>query len=221
MFYIMSRLLPDVWFFADVRTEAEWEKESRIWKRIENAKARLERVWDGKWENHAKTVSQIIEREIFEKVKKWKKLNERKQLKAAWYLLYALEKWPSPYFRSLASYAWEWIWIRALLWEDDYRKWQLRVTQIKEELKKDPTNQTLRDKLVVSEIFYIKDDPKTAKKYSARFGPTIEWLMVSVVWDLWKAKNAYEWEANKWNFNSIQDWLKSYILNNRPANSLW
>lgn len=213
--------LPDFWFLWDVKMEAGWEKESRIWRLIENSKSRLERAWEWKGKNHGKKAAKIIEDEIFKKVDKWEKLSYRKKLKAAWYLIYALEKGPGPYFRALANYEGKWYWVRALFGENHYIKWKSRNKQLQEQLKKDPWNMAIRDELIKSEIFYMKDIEEWVSMYSNNFGSTIEGLIVNSVYSWWKVQEAYDWESIKWNYYMIRDWLKSYMINNRPPNSLW
>ena len=201
--------------------EAQWELEARIWKRITAAKSRLERA--DKWGNHAKVAAKIIKNEIFSEVLAGKKLSYKKKLKAAGYLLYALEKWPSEYFRALADYAGQGLWIKALLWEWHYQKWNLINQELINQLKKDPTNEEIRNKVVFSEIFYMKDVPELTDLYSSNFGSAIEWAKINV-YSISKAKEVYEWEATKGNYYVIYDGLKSYLLNDRPANflgSLW
>ena len=221
MYAKMAWSLPDFWFFSDIKMETGWEKESKIWRIIENAKSRLERTWEWKGKNHGKVAANIVKKEIFEKVKQWKKLSYRTRLKAAWYLIYALEQWPWPYFRALADYEGQWYWVKALLGEDHYKRWNSRTKQLQEQLKKDPWNEAIRDQLIKSEIFYIKDLDECASMYTTNFWATIEWLTINSVYSWWKVQEVYEWESTKWNYFMIRDWLKSYILNNRPSNSLW
>ena len=220
MYEKMASKLPNWWILGDVKMEAAWEKHSKIFKRIENAKARLDRAGEWKWPNHGKDAANIIEREIFKKVENWKKLWYRQQLKAAWYLLYAIEKWPSPYFRALAKYEWKWYWIKALLWESHYQKRQLIRTKQEEALKKDPTNAKLKQDLVYSEMFYLKDADGLWDKYSNRFWPSVEGGTINLYQNL-KVDEVYEWESTKANYYTIYDGLKSYISNNRPPNALW
>lgn len=220
MYENLVKIMPWVWFLKDLKLEASWEKESKIWNLIENAKSRLERAGEWKWPNHGKKAAEVIDEEIFWPVLKWKELSTRHKLKAAWYLLYALEKWPGPYFRKLSVHAWKWLWVKALLWEKHWQKWNTKVQQIKDELRKDPDNQKLRNELVLSELFYIKDED-TKDLYSARFGPTIEWLAIDVTGNVWKADEVYEWEQKKWSFDLIFEWFKSYIANDRPPNVMW
>jgi len=198
--------------------EAQWELEAKIWKRITSAKSRLERA--DKWWNHAKVAAKIIKNEIFDEVLKGKKLPYKKKLKAAWYLLYALEKWPSEYFRALADYAWQWLWIKALLWEKHYKKWKLMKEELISNLKKDPKNEHIRNQLILSEIYYMKDVPELADLYSSNFPSTIEWAKNNM-YEPGKAKEVYEWEASKGNYYIIYDWLKSYLLNDRAPNYIW
>ncbi len=221
MYEKMAWVLPDFWFLWDVKMEAWWEKESKVWKRIENSKSRLERAWEWKGKNHWKVAATIIEKEIFKKIEKWESLNYRTRLKAAWYLIYALENGPWPYFRSLAWYEWKWYWVRAILWESHYLKWKKRKTQLEEQLKKDPWNWAIKDELIKSEVFYIKDAKECAKMYSENFWSTIEGMTINNVYSGWKVQEAYEWESTKWTYSLISWWLNSYILNNRPPNSLW
>ena len=220
MYEKMASKLPNWWILGDVKMEAAWEKHSKIFKRIENAKARLDRAGEWKWPNHGKDAANIIEKEIFSKIEKWEKLWYRQQLKAAWYLLYALEKWPWPYFRALGKYEWKWYWIKTLLWEEHYQKRKLIREKKEQELKKDPENTKLKQDLVYLEMFYIKDAEWLWDKYSNRFWSTVEWLTINL-YKNGKVNEVYEWEATKANYYTIYDWLKSYILNNRPPNSLW
>ena len=213
-FWLINNFL----WIDELWVEAQWELEAKIWKRINAAKSRLERA--DKWWNHAKVAAKIIEKEIFKEVLDWKELSYKKKLKAAWYLLYALEKWPSEYFRALAKYAWSWMWIKALLWEWHYQKWKSLNQELISQLKKDPTNEEIRNKIVFSEIFYMKDVPELTDLYSSNFGSVIEWAKINM-YSTWKAKEVYESEATKWNYYVIYDGLKSYVLNNRPANFMW
>ncbi len=203
---------------GDLGIEANAEKEAKIWKRITSAKERLARA--DKWWNHAKVAANLIKEEIFKPVLKWEKLSYRKKLRAAGYLLYALEKGPGEYFRALADYAGKWVWVRALFGESHYQKWLLQNQQLRKELEMNPNDETLRNKLVFSEIFYMKDIPEAADLYSSNFPSTIEWWKINLYQNS-KVNEVYEWEANKWNYYTIYDWWKSYILNNRPPNSLW
>jgi len=221
MYAKIAWFLPDLWFLWDIKMEAMWEKESRIWKIIENAKARLERAWEWKWKNHGKVASNIIKDEIFEKVKNWNKLNYRTRLKVAWYLMYAIEKWPWPYFRALANYEWQWLWVKALFGEDHYNKWKIRNQQLQNQLRKNPQNEIIRNELIKSEMFYIKDIPEWSNLYTANFWATIEWSLINSVYNWWKVNEAYEWESWKWNYSMIQDAFKAYVVNNRAPNSLW
>ena len=215
----MSKLIPEfIPFVWDIALEANAEIDAKIWKKINSAKDRLQRA--DKWWNHAKVAAKIIEKEIFKPVLEWKKLSYKKQLRAAGYLLYALEKWPGEYFRALANYAGKWFWVKALFWETHYQKWKKINDEMIRQLKADPSNETLRNNLVFSEIFYMKDIPESITIYSSNFAPTIEWNKI----DLYsgsKVQNVYEWEAKKANYYVIYNWWKSYILNNRPPNSLW
>jgi len=217
MYENLTALMPGFWFLKDIKLEAGWEKESKLWRVIEDAKARLERAWEGKWENHGKKAAAIIKEEIFDLVLKWEELSTRHKLKAAWYLLYAMEKWPGPYFRKLAPYAGQWIWIRALLWRDHYYKWSNKVKELQDRLMQNPDDQQARNDLVLSEMFYIKDQD-TTKIFSAKFGTTVEWLAIDVTGDMGRADKVYESEMKKWSFDLIYDWFKSYIWNDRPPN---
>jgi hypothetical protein len=98
------------WWLSEIleelKDEAEAEFDARIMGYINKFKNRLIRADEWKWWAHGSWAAVIIEREIFEKVKWWKQLKWKDRLKAAWYLLYALEKWPCPYFRALGNYEW-------------------------------------------------------------------------------------------------------------------
>jgi len=216
----MTKFIPWVWFLEDIKSESIGQREGVIWKLVQNAKSRLEREWDNTWKNHAKTAAWVIEKEIFSRIKNWEKLSTRRKIKAAWYLLYALDNGPWAYFRDLSGYAGSWMWIKALLWEEHYNKWKMRVEDLQNQLRNDPDNQTLRDDLVLSEMFYIKE-ADTRKLYSANFSTAVETSWIKAQWDLWKVKNVYESEAGKWNFDLIYQGYKSYIINNRAPNSLW
>ena len=219
----LTKVLPWWWFFSDVKLEANGERESKIWNVIESYKSRLERSeWEWKWWNHAKTAAWIIEKEIFKhkNIKKWKALPYRHRLKAAWYLLYALDKWPWPYFRALSQYNGQWMWIKALLWPQHYYKWQTKVQELKDKIKQDPENQNLRSQLVMSEMFYLKDED-TTWLFSSKFWPTVEFLTVNAFWDSGKEENAYKWESEKGSYSLIYDGWKSYVLNDRPSNASW
>ena len=220
MYENLTKMMPWVWFLKDIKLEAEWEKESKLWRVIEDAKSRLERAWEWKWENHGKKAAAIIKEEIFTPVLKWKTLSTRHKLKAAWYLLYAMEKWPGPYFRALADDSGKWVWVKALLWEEHYKKWKNRVTVLQEKLRNNPDDQQARNDLVLSEMFYIKDQD-TSGIFSARFWPTLEWLAIEVTWSMSKAEKVYEWEQNKGSYDLIYDGFNSYIWNDRPPNVMW
>jgi len=220
MYENFTKIIPNWWVFGEVKMEAWGERESKIMKKIQNAKARLQRVWDDKWWTHWSTASKIIEQEIFSCVKKWKKLSYKRKLKAAWYLLYALEWW-WPYFRALRNYGWDWYWIKALLWDEHYDKWKDSVEILNEKIKHDPTNQDLREKLVLSEMFYLKDELDIFKLYWRNFWAEIENYTLNKLYSSWKVENVYKWEANKWSYDKINDGIKAYILNKRPTNALW
>jgi hypothetical protein len=66
------------------------------------------------------------------------------------------------------------MWVRALFGEAHYQKWLLQNQQIRKELEMNPNDENLRNKLVFSEIFYMKDIPEAADLYSANFPSTIE-----------------------------------------------
>lgn len=207
--------MPVIW---DMAVEADAEKEAKIWSRINSAKDRLARA--DKWWNHAKVAANIIKKEIFEQVESWKELSYRKKLRAAWYLLYSLEKWPWEYFRSLSWYAWKWMWVRALLWKHHHEKWKLQNQQLINKLKSDPDNEDIRNKIIFSEMFYIRDSGETQSLYSSNFWPTIDWTKMWVYTSS-KVSEVYEWEASKANYYIIYDAWKSYLENNRPPNTLW
>ena len=215
----ITSLIPhNVPVLGDLSVEATAEKEAKIWKRITSAKERLARA--DKWWNHAKVAARLIEKEIFKPVMNWEELSYKKKLRAAWYLLYALEKWPSEYFRALAPYAGKGIWVKALFGQAHYEKWLLKKQQLEEELKKDPDNEDLRNELVFSEINYMKDIEESAKLYSANFASAIEGWKINVYSDS-KVNEVLESERTKSNYFIIYDWFRSYLLNNRWANSMW
>ena len=220
MFEKMASKLPNWWILWDVKMEAKWEKDSKIWKRIENAKSRLERAWEGKGKNHGKDAANIIEKEIFSKIKSGKPLWYRQQLKAAWYLLYAMDKWPWPYFRALAKYEGKWMWVKALLWDEHYEKYRLKVKKLEQALRKDPKNENLRYELVTAEMFYIKDEDDASRKYSNNFWATLEWNTINLYSNS-KVQSVKEWEETKWNYTLVYGALKSYITNNRAPNVIW
>ncbi len=204
-----------------MKYEAKWERETKVMKVIEMFKEDLIRADDGKWANHWKVASEIIKTKIFDKVLAWKELSYTQKLAAAWYLLYAIERWPGPYFRKLSDYSWKWVWVRALLGEAHYRRWKAIHTQLIEKLKIEPDNQTLRDELVKSEIFYIKDQSDTWNWYSQSYPTLLEGMYIDKVYSSSKAEEIYKNEKEKGNFYLIYEAWKSYVNNNRPPNSLW
>lgn len=221
MYESLTRFFPNTWVLGDIKMEATWEKESRIWKRIENAKARLDRSWEWKWKNHWKLAWSIIEKEIFDKMEKWKTLNYDMRLKAAWYLLYALESGGWAYFRSLSAYEWKWYWVKALLWESHHKKYQQTVSNLQAQLLQDPWNDALRQKLAKSEIWYIKEAWELSKFFSANFGGSIEWAYSMNIESTSKAKDTYESESARWDYYSNKDPMNGYMWNNMPPKVLW
>lgn len=221
MYEYLTKLFPNTWILWEIKMEATWEKESRIWKRIENAKARLDRSGEWKWKNHWKLASGIIERDIFQKVSKWKSLNYEMRLKAAWYLLYSLESGWWPYFRSLSAYEWKWYWVKALLWDSHHTKYMQTVASLRSQLLQDPWNDWLRQKLAKSEVWYIKDAWEIWKYFSANFWWSIEWAYAMNVESTSKAKEVYEAEAARWDYYSNKDPMNGYMWNNMPPRVLW
>jgi hypothetical protein len=61
-----------------------------------------------------------------------------------------------------------------LFGEQHYYKWLSLNQQLMEELKANPDNETLRNRLVFSEIFYMKDIEEAVDLYSANFPATLE-----------------------------------------------
>jgi uncharacterized NAD(P)/FAD-binding protein YdhS len=61
-----------------------------------------------------------------------------------------------------------------LFGETHYQKWLSLNNQLQDELKSNPDNETLRNRLVFSEIFYMKDIEEGIDLYSANFPASME-----------------------------------------------
>lgn len=214
-FRILDKL-PSIWFLWDLKIEAEAEWQWKMLAIIQKYKNKLLKTDEWKAWAHAEAAAKIIENEIFKKIIT-KDLDRRKKYKAAWYLLYALEKWWSPYFRSLWKYNWQWMWVKALLWSSHHKKWELEQKDLIFQLKKsDDIN--IRNKLVMSELLYIVKN--WDKIFPKNFLSSLEPMIYSL-YDVWKAKSVKEDELKKWNYYAIEEAFNWYMKARVGVRVLW
>ncbi len=81
---------------------------------------------------------------------------KKKPRQAAGLLLYVMEK-GNLYPRSLAKYAWKWLWVGAILWpwyQKQYLSWH---EDLKHRSEQNPNDEELREKLARSEVTFMKE----------------------------------------------------------------
>jgi hypothetical protein len=214
----LANLFPKWSIFEEIKLEARAERDSRIMGYINKFKNRLIRADEGKWGAHWSQAADIIKKEIFEKVIH-EDLWRFERYKAAWYLLYAMEKWPWPYFRSLADYNWQGLWVKALLGKDQWKNWKKINAELLIKFRENPEDSTIKDQLVISEIKYIYMHPNLSDIFPVSFWPTLEWLTIDLYSEA-KAAGVKESEAKKGNFWDIENAFLSYIWNRRIPNAI-
>ncbi len=144
------------------------------------------------------------------------------KLKAAGYLLYALDKGWHPYFRALNGNAHQWLWVKAILWDKHHGVFLRERQKLIDEAKSGPENQILFDKLVKFELTYIQNATETED-------------MVEVFWSQFSKKvegykdkfgagdaidNIKNSMANKNNFDDYAATFRWTLVKHTPATSL-
>lgn len=181
----------------ELKVEAFNELDSALWQNISGYREKLAKEW-----TNAKEQPDLIKKVLLDP-----NASKKYPLKAAWFLLFALEKWPHPYFRTLSQYANQWLRVRAILWESHQAKFFQRVAQLEQKIANDPNNLTLKDDLVKAEMYYLKEAVGDSKdKFWTRLWGEIENLTLKML----SSSKAWEAEQKEWEKNNFDFQLNDY-----------
>lgn len=204
------------WIFESMQSESSTVFDQNIWREISRHKDELDREWAA----HVRSLVTKFERDIF-----WNNwIYKKNQLKAAWYFLYAIEKWWSMYFRELSKKSEKWLWVEAILWPQHKKKFLIQLEKKIQELKRNPWNDDKLDEVVKAELYYIASfagSPEWQKIFWSKFSVVLEWWAFD--WVYWKDKinEAYNWVSKKNTFNEMLDDVKWATLQLVPWKILW
>lgn len=194
-----ASFIPDGMTFLyanEIKNDLMTEHDDTIWSVINSYKDQISQK-DGAWGTHAKVIAQIIEKEVF--------LNPsnaiRSRHKAAWYLLYAAEKW-NMYIRNLKKYADQWKWTEIMLWKDKAKQMREERDQLYARMRTAGATEDEYDKLVKYEMYFIFKHTTDHPYFWPKFGRALEWLhdKYSGSADTDGVKNE---QLSKWRFDVI------------------
>lgn len=216
---IMSNpLMQKIWW--EFASEAMSRLDDKIWSMIQSKKEVLSKIdkEGSEWGIHAGRSVKFIENEVFNK----SNVHKSRYLKSAGYLLFAVERWGSPYFRELNKYSNSWMWVKAILWSDHQRRYLSRVRAMITELEKKPDNKELKDKIVKEEIMYIaKIAGKNKEKFGSKFPSFLEDVAVNQ-FKVSKTNEIYQNQKETKNFSEIEDaYVNWFIPKRRDTEGLW
>ena len=212
----LSKIIPEIWLLSDVKAELVADWDANVNSTIQNYKKRL-MMEDQWWGVHAWRTARIIKKEIMDYIdKKGEIKNYRMKLKAAWYLLYAIEKWPDFYFRALRVYAGKWYWVKALLWKQHYEIFKSQYEKFKLKVIENSTDVQLQHKLAIFEMEYIWSNVGRNLFWSS-FPSVLEGLVKNMVWGDLISKIEKD-EVEKYSYDWQAAGMNSYFSNNRKPN---
>lgn len=210
-------LIPDGMNFLyanEIKNDLVTEHDDTMFGVINGYKDKISQK-DGAGGTHDKRIAKIIDAEVFQNPQK----NIRFKHKAAWYLLYAAEKW-NMYIRSLAKYADEGMWTKVLLGEAKQQQMLRERAEFYAKLKTNGASDDDYDKLAKFEMKFIFEHTTDQAMFGPKYGRTLEDLH-----DKYSGADDVEWVkssiASKWNFYDLYEltlvwwwiwWLKPKII---------
>lgn len=214
----ISGVIPDSMSFLyanEIKNDLISEHDDTTFSVINGYKDKISQK-DGAWGTHDKVIAKIIESEVF----KNPETGIRFKHKAAWYLLYAMEKW-NPYIRSLAKYSDQWMWTRVLLGEAKQKQFLRERKELYARLKTKGASDDEYDKLAKLEIKFIFEHLTDHPLFGPKYGRTLEDLHDN--YSLGDKVDAVKWWVSwKWNFLDMYNafnggWMKGF----KPSTMMW
>lgn len=201
----------------EMRQEAFSEYDSRIWSFISQHKDRLSREW---WV-HDKKIVEVIEKEIFDR--EWS-IHKNDPLKAAWFLLHALDNAWWPYYRDLQKYSWKWKWVWCILWPAHKKSFLIELKSLLADANINSSDWELLNKIARLEIQYIIDNvwsTEMQKVFWSKFQWALDWWLNNWLFNSSKVRETHDQQKNKSTFDAVYNDFLWTMRQAVPAKQIW